>query len=95
MTATVTDNLTDLLAAWEENPQCDHTDHNTLTHIHQGDAEWETTHVCRKCKTTANGLRCNGWYKWCATARGQVYCTTCNTTQTTYDYFRDTHWRKL
>lgn len=95
MTLTDIDELTEIIEAWDETPQCDHSQHSTRKAAHAGDAVWETTTTCRHCGNVTTGLRCDQWRVYCVSTRGQVYCTTCGNYQTTYDYYRDTHWRKL
>lgn len=96
MTATAgTIELTDLQAMLEGAPQCDHSEHHTDKRSHAGDAVWETTTTCPDCKHTVTGLRCDQWRTYCLTVRGQIICTACGAYELTYDYYRNTHWRKL
>lgn len=95
-TATSTDELTELLEAWDHTPQCDHSQHDEKPEMHAGDAEWEVTHKCRECGHVGKGLRCSKWREWILTVRGgQVHCNQCDTYQTAYDYYRNSVWRPL
>jgi len=90
-TSTSVDDLTDLETNWDKNPECDHTQHQTFKQGHAGPAAWATTTTCRGCGHVSNGLRCEQWRTYCLTVRGQVYCVACDRTQTTHDYYADTH----
>lgn len=94
-TAAGTLELTDLQAMLDGTPQCDHSEHSTNKYSHAGDAVWETTTTCPHCDYVVTGLRCDQWRTYCLTVRGQIICTRCDGYQLTYDYYRNTHWRKL
>lgn len=88
--------LTGLLPDWDDEPNCDHSEHGkTPTIRHRGPARWATTTKCRACKTVFQGLRCDQWRTWLLTTRAVVWCATCGHTCSSYDYYQDTHWREL
>lgn len=87
--------LVDVLPDWDDEPECDHSEHLTgPEYRHAGPARWATTIECRGCHHIFHGLRCDQWRTWLLTTRGRVFCT-CDYATSNYDFYRDTHWRKL